>query len=150
MWQNGYSLTPYRRGAIDRTGSMLGRLIRACIPFLPYLFVALLIYTPGRTDTRNSTWNAFVVLLLACLIFWVEKLLALWLKRLGESHPPAIVAFWAFAILVLVLQVWTIQAGTAMLFHRWREGHALSLLAAALFLPVALIRWIRTNVRPAR
>jgi hypothetical protein len=139
-------LTPYRRGAIDHTGSLIGRLIGVCIPLLPYLFIALLTYTPGKTDTRDSTWNVLALLLIAGLVLLVEKLLALWLKRLSKSHPPAIVAFWAFAILVLILQVWTIQAGTAMLLHRWKEGHALSLLATAPFLPVALIRWFRTVV----
>jgi hypothetical protein len=145
MWQNGYSFTPYRRGAIDRAGGLFGLLIGACIPYLPYLFAALFIYTPGKNDAGNTAQNIFVALLLAGLVLLAEKGLALGLKRLGESHPPAAVAFWVFVILTLVLQVWSVQAGVAMLFHRWTEGHTLSLIAAAVFIPVALIRWVRSN-----
>jgi len=148
MWQNGYSFTPYQRGAIDRTGSLLGRLVGAFMPFLPYLFVALLTHTPGKTDTRNSTWNALAVLLLAALVFLAELGLTRVIQRLASRNLSAAAGFWLFSIIILVLHIWSVQAGTAYLLRRWSEGHTLSLLATALFLPVALSRWIRTNFRP--
>jgi hypothetical protein len=150
MWQNGYAFTPYRPGVLDRLARLVGFLIGKCVPYLPYVFVALLIYTPGGRDADNTLWNIFVVVVLAAVAFLVERGLFIGLRRLGETNIPASVGFWIFAVVVLVLHIWLVQAGVAMLLHRWSEGHMLSILAAVLFLPVAIVRWIRINFRSDR
>jgi hypothetical protein len=147
MWQNGIYQGPYRPGLSEKGGRLFGTLIGMCIPYLPYLFVALLLYTPGPKDAGNTLWNATVVLLLAALFFLVERGISTGLRRLGEHHIAAKVGFWLFVTASLVLQIWCVQAGTAMLLRHWSGGHACSLLAAAFVTPFVAVRWFYTLSR---
>jgi hypothetical protein len=148
MWQNGIYNEPYRPGGIDRLGGFMGRLIGRIIPYVPYLFLAVLIYTPNKKDA--GIWNATVFLVIAGLILLAERLLSSWLRGMAESGIYLKVGLWVFTAALLVLQIWAVRTALAHLLARWSEGPALSLAAAALFVPIVISRLIKTNLRPAQ
>ena len=145
LWQNGYWIAPYRDGVLDRMARLFGRFLGMCLPYLPYLMVAILVYNPPALNSTNWLWVMAILVVIGGCIALVERGLLSLLMRMKEGIVTGSIAFWMVNVAILVLHVWAVQAGTAHLFRGTTYALPLSIVAMVIFTPIAIVHWRRAR-----
>lgn len=146
LWQNGYWVTPYRDGLLDRIARLFGRFLGMCLPYLPYLMAAILVYNPREMTSTNWLWVSAVLIVIGGSIAVLERGLLSLAMRLKEGIVMGSIAFWVVNLAVLVLHIWAMQAGTAHLFRGTSYGQGLSMVVMAIFIPIAIVHFVRARL----
>jgi hypothetical protein len=156
MWRNGIYYEPYRTGRVYGWIGRIFQLIRASLPyvkkmlpFIPDLFVSMLIVQEIGRQSDPLFSNILLVIGGAALIWLLERWLFRLIKEGRSSGSFSMnILFVFFIIATLLLHIWAVQAGIAFLFKNSNDALSLSGLGAFLYAIYANIQLLSRKGDP--
>lgn len=145
MWRNGIYVYETRPGMLDYIGKGIGKSVSILLIFSPYLFIPYLIYRWIDPKPEPFFWIAGITVIGAfgvwCMIRYVFNRLRQW-KDAGVGFK-ATATLYFFQAGFLVLRIWSVQAGFALLMRNYHESVTLSEIFAALYVLFLIIGYFK-------
>jgi hypothetical protein len=126
MWQNGMYVYDTKPGVIEYASKGIGKLIGVLFMYSPYFLLPYLLDKWIDPKPEPFLWAVFFVVPGALLFYYGIKFV--------RQQLRARVAVFFFVTTFLVLRIWIVQAGFALLMQPWQEAVTVSKILAGFYL----------------
>lgn len=140
MEWNGVRLNEYRPGAVEWVGKGLGAVLWTLFYLSPNAFLPYLVFRALDDAQAPLAYVLLIAIGGGICVYWgthfVFWRLQAWKKKGGGFTAQAVISL--AMVLYLAARVWLVEAGTTRITRSWHTGHELAVIAAVVYLILAL------------